>query len=172
MAELADRADLPTPILIRRATEADRPVLERLWLLFRHDMSAVTPTLPNPDGSFRSERLEAALSESGWQAWLLTFGERPGGFAIIRGLDQPVRVLNSFFVVAGARGHGVGFDFARALLGEHPGRWDIAYQDENPAAVRLWPAVAASLDASYTVERRPVPGVPDASPDVWVSLTV
>lgn len=172
MPELTDRADLPTPILIRPATCADRPLLERLWLLFRHDMSAVTPTLPNPDGSFRSERLEAALSESGWQAWLLMLGDRPGGFAIVRGLDQPVRVLNSFFVVAGARGHRLGFDFARAVLQEHPGRWDIAYQDRNAVAVGLWPAVAGSLDASYTVERRAVPGMADAPPDVWASLTV
>ncbi|MFE5340765.1 GNAT family N-acetyltransferase [Isoptericola sp. NPDC056578] len=51
------------PVRVRRATPADRPVLERLWPLFRHDMSAVSGELPGPDGTFRDERLRAALDE-------------------------------------------------------------------------------------------------------------
>ncbi|MBS2961920.1 hypothetical protein KGA66_02590 [Actinocrinis puniceicyclus] len=45
---------------VRLATETDRQMLERLWLMFRHDMSELRGTLPCPDGSFHSERLEAA----------------------------------------------------------------------------------------------------------------
>jgi predicted acetyltransferase len=142
--------------------------------MFRHDMSAVVPTLPRSDGSFRSERLDAALdeSESGWHPWLLTLGEQPGGFAIVRSVDQPVRVLNSFFVVAGARRHRLGFDFARAVVQAYPGAWDVPYQDYNPAAVGLWPTVAASVDASYTLERRGVPAKPELPADVWLSFRV
>ena len=36
---------LPT-VNVRRATAEDRPVLERLWLLFRHDLSRLTGDLP------------------------------------------------------------------------------------------------------------------------------
>ncbi|CAM5733426.1 hypothetical protein SALBM311S_02989 [Streptomyces alboniger] len=46
----------------RPAAPADRPAVERLWLLFRHDLSAFGGQLPNPDGTFRGERLEAAFS--------------------------------------------------------------------------------------------------------------
>lgn len=170
MIDLAARAGLPEPIFARRGTVADRQCLERLWLMFRHDMSSVTPALPNPDGSFRSERLEHALAEIGWQAWLLMLGEYPGGLAIVRSVDEPVRVLNSFFVVAGARRHRLGVDFARAVIGQYPGSWDIAYQDHNSAAAALWPAVARSFDPAYTIQRRAVPGKPDVPPDVWVSF--
>lgn len=52
-----------TPVRVRRATPADRALLERLWLLFRHDMSAVSGELPGPDGRFRDDRLHAALRE-------------------------------------------------------------------------------------------------------------
>ncbi len=51
------------PVRLRRATPADRALLERLWLLFRHDMSAVSGELPGPDGRFRDDRLRAALGE-------------------------------------------------------------------------------------------------------------
>lgn len=96
MIELSPRSGLPAPIVVRRATSTDHVVLERLWLMFRHDMSGVSAGLPRPDGSFRSERLASALSEPDWHAWLLTIGEHPGGLAIVRAVDQPVRVLNSF----------------------------------------------------------------------------
>lgn len=149
-------------------------MLERLWLMFRHDMSAVAQTLPRPDGSFRDERLATALdpAEFGWQSWLLMLGEQPGGFAIVRSADQPVRVLNSFFVVAGARRHRLGLDFARAVLEAYPGQWEVPYQDYNPAAAGLWPVVAASVAASYEMERRGVPTRPDLPADVWLSFRV
>jgi hypothetical protein len=44
---------------VRPVDTADRPLLERLWLMFRHDMSEFRCSLPFPDGTFRSERLHA-----------------------------------------------------------------------------------------------------------------
>jgi hypothetical protein len=34
-------------------TETDRPVVERLWQLYSHDMSEVRGTLPNAEGMFK-----------------------------------------------------------------------------------------------------------------------
>ncbi|HET8768050.1 MAG TPA: GNAT family N-acetyltransferase, partial [Pedococcus sp.] len=76
-------------------------MLERLWLLVRHDMSRFTGDLPRPDGSFRAERLESALTDPGWAAYTASLGAAPVGFAFVRGLHTQTRVLNSFFVVAG-----------------------------------------------------------------------
>jgi hypothetical protein len=43
---------------LHRAGPADRPVLERLWSMFRHDLSAFGVTieqrLPRIDGTFRN----------------------------------------------------------------------------------------------------------------------
>lgn len=88
---------------VRPATIEDRPAVERLWLMFRHDMSEYQGGLPAADGTFRSERLESAFTGDGWAPYLLTLGDHLVGFAFVRGLDGPVRVLNSFFVVRGAR---------------------------------------------------------------------
>lgn len=162
---------------VRLAAEADRRTLERLWLLFRHDMSEWGGTLPNPDGTFRSERLESALTDPGWAAYLFlrpVGGEqRPVGFAFVRGLDGPTRVLNSFFVVRGARRGGVGLGAVAEVLARHPGAWEVAFQDANAPAVRFWHRVAGQVAGeAWTEERRPVPGMPEVPPDVWISFEV
>ena len=163
---------MPT-ISVRRATAADRPMVERLWLMFRHDMSEFGGQLPNTDGTFRAERLVAAFEDQGWAGYVFAGPEdRPAGFAIVRGLAGPVRILNSFFVVRSMRRAGVGLQAVGAIVAGHPGTWEVAFQDANAAAVRFWRRVATTFAGSdWTEERRAVPGRPDLPPDVWISFT-
>ena len=191
-----------TPVRVRRATSADRALLERLWLLFRHDMSTVSGELPGPDGRFRDDRLHAALGEidrdtdhdpagrrtdsapPAWRGYLATVadgtertgertGERPVAFALVRGLDAPTRVLSAFFVVRAARQHGIGRDVAAAVLRDVPGPWEIAFQDANAAAAAFWRRVATDVAGDrWAIAHRPVPGRPEVPPDAWLSLTV
>ncbi|MER5796052.1 GNAT family N-acetyltransferase [Streptomyces sp. NPDC001980] len=158
-------------VVVRPAVPEDRPVVDRLWLLFRHDLSEFRGLLPRSDGSFRDERVEDAFSAPGWAPYLFVRGEHPVGFAFVRALDTPVRVLNSFFVVRGARRTGIGLAAVRAVLARHPGRWEIAFQYENPGAVAFWRRVAAAAAGdAWTEEPRPVPGMPELPPDVWISF--
>jgi len=171
-----------------------------LWLLFRHDMSAVSGELPGPDGRFRDDRLRAALddlddlaldaqgrgdgtgrSAAVWRGYLASLDdgatgrsdERPVAFALVRGLDAPTRVLSAFFVVRAARQRGVGRDVAAAVLRDVPGPWEIAFQDANAAAAAFWPRVATDVAGDrWAVAHRPVPGRPEVPPDAWLSLTV
>ncbi|MER6943958.1 GNAT family N-acetyltransferase [Nonomuraea sp. NPDC000554] len=160
-------------ISVRLASAADHATLERLWLMFRHDMSEFYGLLPNPDGTFRSERLQSALHDADWAPYLLMSGERPVGLAFVRNLAGPTRVLNSFFVVRGARRAGVGLRAVQEVVARHPGPWEIAFQDANVAAVRFWRRVATEIAGDrWTEERRPVPGLPDVPPDVWISFDV
>jgi predicted acetyltransferase len=160
-------------LAVRRADATDRPVLERLWLMFRHDISEFGGQLPNADGTFRSERLQAAFADPDWEAYLLMRGDRPVGFAVIRGLARQVRVLSGFFVVRAVRRTGIGLRAVREVVGRHPGRWEVPFQDNNLAAVRFWRRVATEMAGdAWTEERRPVPGQPDLPPDVWISFEV
>ncbi|MEU1007443.1 GNAT family N-acetyltransferase [Streptomyces sp. NPDC005890] len=160
-------------VTVRPATPQDRPAVERLWLMFRHDLSEFGGALPAADGTFRSERVGCAFSAPGWAAYLLASGDHPAGFAFVRGLEGPVRVLNSFFVVRGARRRGVGLRAVREVLTRHPGPWEIAHQQDNPAAAGFWQRVAEDLAGeAWTREPRPVPDRPDLAPDLWISFTV
>jgi predicted acetyltransferase len=139
--------------------------------MFSHDLSGFRGILPNSDGTFRSDRLEAAFADADWAPYLVTSRERPVGFALARGLTGPTRVLNSFFVVRGARRTGIGLGAVREVLARHPGAWEVASQDLNVAAVHFWRRVAAEVAGrAWTEERRPVPGRPELPPDIWISF--
>ncbi|MGW4801805.1 GNAT family N-acetyltransferase [Nonomuraea sp. NPDC004297] len=157
---------------VRPATAADRPTIERLWLMFRHDMADFQGGLPSPGATYHSDRLRAAFEDDGWAPYLFTSGESPVGFAFVRALSGPARVLNSFFVVRGARRSGLGLTAVREVIARHPGPWEIAFQDSNTAAVAFWRRVATEVaGAAWTEERRSVPHRPDVPPDVWISFT-
>lgn len=157
---------------VRPAGAADRPTVERMWLMFRHDMSEVHGDLPEPDGSFGNERVELAFTDTADRApYLLTSGSHPVGFVFVRALTERVRVVNSFFVVRGMRRTGIGLRAAAQVLARHPGPWGIPFQDANTGAVRFWRRVATEVaGAAWTEERRPLPGKPEAPPDVWILL--
>ncbi|WP_436760960.1 GNAT family N-acetyltransferase [Streptosporangium sp. V21-05] len=151
---------------------ADRPTVERLWLMFRHDMAEFQGGLPSPDATYRSDRLCSAFEDDEWAAYLFTSGDRPVGFSFVRALSGPTRVLNSFFVVRGARRTGIGTNVVREVISRHPGPWRIAFQDSNTAAVAFWRRVATEIAGdAWTEEREPVPNRPDLPPDVWISFT-
>jgi predicted acetyltransferase len=140
--------------------------------MFRHDLSEFRCQLPNPDGTFRSERLQAAFTDPDWAAYLLLSGDRPAGLAIVRGLSGSKRVLSGFFVVRGARRSGIGLRAVQELAARHPGPWEVAFQDDNVAAVSFWRRAAAEIAAgAWTEEHRPVPGQPAVPPDTWISFT-
>ena len=157
---------------VTRAGAADRPTLDRLWTMFRHDMSAVSGVLPNSCAEFRSERLEMATSQPGWAAYILRMRDAAVGLCIIRGLDAPERVISSFFLVHGARRAGHGRRAVDTVTQQHPGRWAVAYQEANLPAAAFWPSIAQAADPDWTHERRAVPGRPDLPPDSWVRSAV
>ncbi|WP_020574763.1 GNAT family N-acetyltransferase [Actinopolymorpha alba] len=160
-------------VCLRPASVADRAVLERLWLMFRHDLSEFRGTLPNPDGTFRSERLLAAFENPDWAAYLLMADDRPVGLALVRGLAGRTRVLSGFFVVRAVRRTGVGSVSVQQLVMRHPGPWEVPFQDDNMAAVRFWRHIATTIAGdAWTEEHRPVPNQPDLPPDVWISFEV
>ena len=163
MADLLMRA-------VDGADPADRALVERLWLLFRHDMTEFVGGLPNPDGTFRSEWLFSALEDENWAAHLAFAGDRPVGFAFVRALEQPVRVLNSFFIVRGARRGGYGMQFARYVLAAHPGPWEIAFQEANVKGARFWRRLAQEVAPdAWREEERPA-SRPEMPPNVWVVI--
>ncbi len=158
---------------LRLATLQDRPAVERLWLMFRHDMSEYQGRLPAADGTFRGEWVESAFTEDGWAVYLLSRGDRLAGFAFVRGLDGPVRVLNSFFVVRGARRGGVGLRAVREVLRRHPGRWEVAFQRDNAGGAAFWHRVAEEVaPGGWSRTERAVPGRPELPADLWLSFTV
>ena len=161
-------------MFVRRSVAEDRVVLERLWLMFRHDLSEFQGQLPGPDGGYRTERLELVLAgDPEWAGYLFYNGDNPIGFCFMRALQQPVRVLNSFFIVRPMRRNGLGLRAVQEVLANHPGPCEVAFQANNATAVRFWQRVATEISGDvWTQEPRPIPGAAHETPDLWISFKV
>jgi predicted acetyltransferase len=160
--------------LVRPASPADRTLVEQLWQLYSHDLSEFRGTFPDDSGQFRAGRLPLYLDDhdgSGRTVHVVEHAGRPAGFAMVRRLDDGGHVLGELFVVRAARRLGIGRAVALTVLRAHPGRWEIAFQEENPGAARFWREVASEAGAHHE-EPRPVPEKPDVPPDTWLVLDV
>jgi predicted acetyltransferase len=153
-------------------TETTRPVIERLWQLYLHDLSEFRDTMPDEHGSFKAGRLPGYLvDDDDHGAYLIGSEGKLAGFVLLRGLVHQPRTIGEFFVLRGVRRRRVGHEAAVTALREHPGAWEIAFQEENPGAARFWRRVATDVaGTTWREERRPVPGKPEIPPDVWLLL--
>ena len=164
---------------LRPLEPADHPVLQRLWQLYRHDLSAFRGThgpegfvgsLPEPDGRFHTRGLDPYLSPDPDRAPYLAWpGNAPVGFVLVSRLTAPPILMSEFFVVHGLRGRGVARELAEQVFARHPGVWEIPFQENNVAAARFWRRIGGE-DA--VEERRPVPGKPEIPHDVWLTVRV
>jgi|tagenome__1003787_1003787.scaffolds.fasta_scaffold20615173_2 predicted acetyltransferase len=149
-------------------------VVARLWQLYRHDLSEFRDSYPDADGLYRTGPLAAYLAgEDDRSALLVRHGESAVGFVLLRGLTERPAVLGEFFVSRAVRRRGVGHQVATEVMRSSPGRWVIAFQEENPRAARFWRRVATDLaGTTWTEQRIPVPDKPWLPPDVWLTLEV
>jgi predicted acetyltransferase len=155
------------------ATSEQRKVAERLWQLYRHDLSEFRGYLPGSSGLYETARLLSFFGDPDRCGYLTYRDQAPVGFALIRGLAGEIRVMGDFFVVRAARRRRLGHDAAVNVMSLHPGRWAIPFQEENPGAARFWRLVGAELAITgCEEERRPVPGKPAEPPDIWLLLSI
>ncbi|UGY94242.1 GNAT family N-acetyltransferase [Streptomyces gobiensis] len=156
-------------VLVQEATDAQRSVIERLAQLERHDLSAFRGYTPDADGVFAFDRLPNFFSEPDRHAYLIHYGETLAGFALTRGLSDGGTSVYAFFVVRALRRRSVGHRAALELLRLRPGRWGIAFQEENAGAARFWRQVAtAAVGTAWQEELRPGPA--GMAPDTWLLL--
>ena len=155
-------------------TDETRPVLVRLWQLYRHDLSESRGSLPDRDGLFRTRPLAPFLADDpDRRAYIFERDDGPVGFGLVGRATTGPMLMFEFFVVRVVRGQGVGGAAAQALFALHPGVWEIPFQEENATAARSWRDVAArAAQDGVREERRPVPGKPHIPDDVWLTVTV
>jgi predicted acetyltransferase len=159
---------------LRVVTTETRPVIERLWQLYRHDLSEFRNSMPDDDGLFQERPLLPYFADDPDRiAYLVYFGTRPAGLVLVHGLSADHREIGEFFVVRHLRRRRVGHQLALKVLAHYPGRWQIAFQEENPGAARFWRQVAtAAAGNGWTEELRQNPDKPQIPPDVWITLDV
>lgn len=148
-------------VSVEEAAPGQRTAVERLWQLYRHDLSEFRDSWPGPDGLFPDHDLHTYFGRDPNRAsYVIRCGSRLAGFAMIGGLQGMYRSIEAFFVVRRARRRAVGLRAATALIAGYDGCWEIGFQESNVAAARFWRDVASHVATESREEARPVPGKP------------
>jgi predicted acetyltransferase len=158
---------------LRMLTDADRPTVERLGQLYKHDLSEFRGTQPDADGLFKPGRLPGHFADPATSGYLISRNGAQAGLVFVQRVPGEIRTIGDFFVVRGLRRQGVGHAAALAAFARHPGRWELAFQEENSGAARFWRKVVTQVaGTAWTQERRAVPGKPAVPPDTWLLFSV
>ncbi|MGA8248620.1 MAG: GNAT family N-acetyltransferase [Nocardioides sp.] len=161
------------PLRVDVVGEADRPLVERLWQLYQHDLSEFRHSAPDAEGRYVAGRLTAYAEAPDRIGYLARRGDVPCGFALVRlGVRRDRRTMGEFFVTRSSRGSGVASAFAAEVLARHPGEWLIPFQNENPRAAAFWRRLCGDLMTDVSERTVPVPGKGHLPDDVWLSGTV
>lgn len=152
----------------------DKPVVANLMQLYLHDSSEFDSTEPSAHGLFDFPWLDSYFTALGREAYLISVGGRPAGFALTRcdvEGDDGAWNLSEFFVVRGHRGHGVAARAVRLVLRRHPGPWTLSYLVANVPAARFWPRLIDAVASGPVV--RTEQSLPEAAaPRVRLSFEV
>ena len=167
-----NRTVIPLPRL-RPITEADRPAVERLWQLYKHDLSESRGSQPDDVGLFKPGRLPGYFDDPDKAGVLITYNDALAGFAFIDGLLHEPKMIGDFFVVRAVRRHGVGFQVATELIPRYPGHWEIGFQANNARVPEFWRRVVTHLvGTNWREETRPVPDKPHIPHDHFIVFDV
>ena len=166
------------PRVLRIAPVADDQwdVVAWLWQAFRNDLARVVRnSYPYPDGRYKTVQLAEypGPGRAGWLAWAphpQAGDDAPVGFALVDGLEGDRRTIAGFWIAPPLRRSGLGAAVALAVLGAHPGPWEIGFQHGNAAAGAFWRRVADAAfgPGGWTETMEPVPGRPHVPPDHFI----
>jgi len=138
---------------------AGAPVLGRLFELYAHDFSEFVPLPLKPTGLFDVAPGDIWWTHADHHPLYIHAGGALAGFALARRGSRTtgaadVMDVAEFFVVRGARRHGVGLQAAHALFGRFPGPWEVRVRQKNAPARGFWTRAVGAFTRA--------PAVPEA----------
>ena len=149
-------------VTLEPAGPAHARTLENLFQLYVHDFSELWFDRTDVGELDETGRFQSYIgAEKFWtepcnSAWLIRADGHLAGFALL-GRESHSGApadhdMAEFFVARKYRRDGVGYRAACKLIGERPGRWEIAVTRRNVGAQHFWRKVAADLAAGPVEE--------------------
>ena len=155
-------AVVPRVALHPVVTTADRMVMERLYPLYLHDLSAFTDYYDlDRAGRWVPDHLPTWLASDRCTPFLLTVDGGVAGLALVAHAGFPFvppgpdHTMGEFFVVARQRRRGVGQRAAALAFDAFPGRWRVEQLRRNAGATAFWREVIAGYTGGRYEEAAP-----------------
>ena len=127
--------------------QKDRELLWNIHQKYLYEMTNYYDDPMDGAGNYHYGHFDAYFSDLQRTAYFLYEDDALVGFAMLHPYsciaETPDHTLAEFTIFPAHRRRRLAFDAANLLLKEHPGRWEIKYNEKNTAAKRLWNMVAA-----------------------------
>jgi predicted acetyltransferase len=130
----------------------DKSVLTNLVQFYCYDFSSIRGYDVTEHGSYIYRWVDHFFVESDRDVYFVRIDGALAGFVMTRALATGEREMSEFFVMRRHRRGGVGTRVAQQVVALHPGRWHVAFDDDNVEGAAFWPGVVERL-ARGPVER-------------------
>jgi predicted acetyltransferase len=131
-------------IELEKIASIDRPVLERLFQYYLHDISEYSGWALEKDGSFSYpiDLLPPYWEKQDHYPYFIVNDGEIAGFSLIRRVPELSQVweMGQFFVVRKFRGKDHGRSAFEKALYLHSGQWQVRVLIENIPAYHFWKA--------------------------------
>jgi predicted acetyltransferase len=147
-------------IIVERANTPElRPVIERLYQLYIHDLSSCVPQAVDEQGQFEnpSDFWWAERAKEHLFLHLIRLDGRAIGFAMVgrppfaEQHTDAEYVMIEFFVARPYRRQGIGREAALKVLECFPGTWELSVAPGNRSAEAFWKDFLATTVPDYQI---------------------
>jgi predicted acetyltransferase len=138
----------------RKALPEDFPALAQMLELYQYELSEIWHQDLDEEGRYGYD-LSPHKVDNTFCAYVATQNSVYIGFALVAPAAVTLKAgawMEQFFVLKRHRGSGIGAAFARHVLTEHPGPWEVGQMPTNVAAQSFWRSVIGKLTAGEYIE--------------------
>ncbi len=122
---------------LKKAREKDTKLIDSLFQLFAHDMSATTPIDVNEFGRFPDvDGLDLYTDSDLYISHIILVDEKVAGLSVVRHDD--INYLRHFFILRKYRNKGLAYKAASELFDLLEGSFRISTMDHNENAIGFW----------------------------------
>lgn len=137
-------------ITLKPVTEQEKKLLWNINQKYLYEMSQYYPEDLDEEGNLHYGYFDAYFTEPERKAYLIYHEKCLAGFAMLNPYSyiggKPDFVLAEFCVFPSYRGQHIATKAFEWIMANHPGRWEIKYNESNPGAKSLWQKVTKKYD--------------------------
>ncbi len=134
-------------VCLKPVQESDRDLLWNVLQKYLYEMNGLYLDEMDETGNYPYEHFDEYFTDPRRAAYLIYEGGLLIGFAMLCPYScigmEPDWTMAEFTVFPAFRKRGLAEEAVKMILEKHPGRWEIKYDERNPAAKRLWNKAAA-----------------------------
>ena len=159
------RRNMENNIKLVRIESKDKSILQNLFQLYMHDITASLPMDVNEHGLFEYNYIDCYFTEENRYAYLIYIDNKIGGFALIddefmvldKKRNAPCYDFSEMFILNSYKKKGYGDKIVKQIFDMYKGNWEIRPVPRSEGAKRFWLKVVKSYTGDNFVENYPKP---------------